>query len=200
KGSVQNFKTNLALNSSFGNAKVEALFDQRIKKREKYDATVYLLDFDLGRLIKNDSIGKITLKAKVKGNGLDPKTANAAIDGIVQKAVFNRYTYKDLTLKGNIENGSFAVKSGMEDPNLNFNLTASGDTKDKYPSIKLKLNLDIADLEKLNLHAGPMKLRGNVDADIANSNPDFLNGKVFLSNIQILQDAEPIVLDSIRVL
>lgn len=200
KGSVQNFKTNLALKSSFGNAKVDALFDQRIKKREKYDASVYLLDFNVGRLIKNDSIGKITLKAKVKGNGLDPKTANAAIDGLVQKAVFNRYTYKDLALKGNIENGSFAVKSGMKDPNLNFDLTASGDTKDKYPSIKLKLNLDIADLEKLNLHAGPMKLRGNVDADIANSNPDFLNGKVFLSNIQILQDAEPIVLDSIRVL
>lgn len=200
KGSAQNFKTNLALNSSFGNAKVDALFDQRIKKREKYDANVSLQEFDLGRLIENDSIGKITLKAKVKGNGLDPKTANAFVDGIVQKAVFNRYTYKDLTLKGNIENGSFAVKSGMEDPNLNFNLTASGDTKEKYPTVKLKLNLDIADLEKLNLHAGPMKLRGNVDADITNSNPDFLNGKVFLSNIQILQDAEPIVLDSICVL
>ncbi|MEO7978217.1 translocation/assembly module TamB domain-containing protein [Flavobacterium sp.] len=200
KGSVQNFKTNLALHSSFGNAKVNALFDQRVKKKEKYDATVYLLDFDLGRLIKNDSIGKITLKAKVKGKGLDPKTAQAELDGIVQKAVFNRYTYRNLALKGNIENGSFAVKSGMKDPNLNFNLTASGNTKQKYPSIKLKLNLDIADLEKLNLHAGPMKLRGNIDADVANSNPDFLNGKVFLSNVQILQDAEPIVLDSVRVI
>lgn len=200
KGSVQNFKTNLALNSSFGNAKIDALFDQRVKKREKYDATVYLLDFDLGRLIKNDSIGKITLKAKVKGKGLDPKTAQAQFDGLVQKAVFNKYTYKDLALKGNIENGSFAVKSGMKDPNLHFDLVASGNTKDKYPTIQLKLNLDIADLEKLNLHAGPMKLRGNVDADIANSNPDFLNGKVFLSNIQILQDAEPIVLDSVRVI
>ncbi|MFB3386543.1 translocation/assembly module TamB domain-containing protein [Flavobacterium sp. LAR06] len=200
KGSVQNFKTNLALNSSFGNAKIDALFDQRVKKREKYDATVYLLDFNLGRLIKNDSIGKITLKAKVKGKGLDPKTAQANFDGLVQKAVFNKYTYRDLALKGNIENGSFAVKSGMKDPNLNFDLVASGNTKDKYPSVQLKLNLDIADLEKLHLHAGPMKLRGNVDADIANSNPDFLNGKVFLSNIQVLQDKEPIVLDSIRVI
>lgn len=199
KGTVQNFKTNLALNSSFGNAKVDGLFDQRVKKKEKYDATVYLLDFDLGRLIKNDSIGKITLKAKVKGNGLDPKTARAQFDGLVQKAVFNRYTYKDLALKGNIANGSFDIKSGMNDPNLNFDLVASGNTQEKYPSIKLKLNLDIADLEKLNLHAGPMKLRGNIDADVANSNPDFLNGKVFLSNIQVLQSAEPIVLDSIRV-
>ena len=200
KGSIQNFNTNLALNSSFGNAKVDALFDQRVKKKEKYDANVSLSDFDLGKLIKNDSIGKITLNAKVKGTGLDPKTARATLDGIVKKAVFNRYTYRNLALKGNIANGSFAVKSGMKDPNLNFNLAASGNTKQKYPSIKLKLNLDIADLEKLNLHAGPMKLRGNIDADVANSNPDFLNGKVFLSNVQILQDKEPIVLDSVRVI
>ena len=200
KGSIQNFKTNLALNSSFGNAKVDGLFDQRIKNKEKYDATVSLLDFDLGNLIKNDSLGKVTLKAKVKGKGLNPQTAQAELDGIVQKAVFNKYTYRDLSLKGNIKNGLFDVKSEMKDPNLTFNLTSNGNAKDKYPSVKLKLNLDIADLQKLNLHAGPMKLRGNVDADIANSNPDFLNGEVFLSNIQILQEAEPIVLDSIKIL
>jgi hypothetical protein len=44
-----------------------------------------------------------------------------------------------------------------------------------------------------------MKLRGNIDADIANSNPDYLNGNVSLSNIQILQEAELIVLDSIKI-
>jgi len=200
KGSVQNFKTNLALNSSFGNTKIDGLYDQRIKNQEKYDATVSLLDFDLGNLIKNDSLGKVTLKAKVKGKGLDPKTAQAELDGIVQKAVFNKYTYRDLSLKGNIKNGLFDVKSGMNDPNLHFDLVANGNAKDKYPSLKLKLNLDIADLQKLNLHAGPMKIRGNVDADIANSNPDYLNGEVFLSNVQILQEAELIVLDSIKIL
>ena len=199
KGSMQNFKTNLALNSSFGNAKVDGLFDQRSKNQEKYDANVSLLDFDLGRFIKNDSLGKVTLDAKVKGKGLDPKTAQAELDGIVQKAVFNKYTYRDLTLKGNIKNGLFAVKSAMKDPNLHFDLVANGNAKDKYPSVQLKLNLDIADLQKLNLHAGPMKLRGNVDADIANTNPDFLNGEVSLSNIQILQEAEVIVLDSIKI-
>jgi hypothetical protein len=189
KGSVPNFKTNLALNSSFGNAKVDGFYDQRIKNQEKYDATVSLLDFDLGRLIKNDSLGKVTLNAKVKGKGLDPKTAQAELDGIVQKAVFNKYTYKNLTLKGNIKNGLFDVKSGMKDPNLHFDLVANGNAKNKYPSVKLKLNLDIADLQKLNLH----------DADIANSNPDYLNGNVSLSNIQILQEAELIVLDSIKI-
>ncbi len=199
KGSFRNFKTNLALNSSFGNAKVDGLYDQRIKNQEKYDANIYLLDFDLGRFIKNDSLEKVTLNAKVKGKGLDPKTAQAELDGIVQKAVFNKYAYRDLTLKGNIKNGLFAVKSAMKDPNLHFDLVANGNAKDKYPSVQLKLNLDIADLQKLNLHAGPMKLRGNVDADIANTNPDYLNGEISLSNVQILQEAEVIVLDSVKI-
>ncbi|MBK0370440.1 translocation/assembly module TamB domain-containing protein [Flavobacterium agrisoli] len=200
KGTVTNFKTNLNLKSSFGSAKVDALFDQRVKNREKYDAAVVFTNFDLGKLIKNDSIGKISVKAKVKGTSLDPKTANAKLNAVVQQAVFNRYTYSNITLDGAIANGNFDVKSNSSDPNIAFVMSASGGFEDKFPAVKLKLNLDIADLEKLHLHAGPLKLRGNIIADFSNTNPDFLNGKLTASNIQILKEAEPIVLDSIKLL
>ncbi|HRN98670.1 MAG TPA: translocation/assembly module TamB domain-containing protein, partial [Flavobacterium sp.] len=91
------------------------------------------------------------------------------------------------------------LDAGMDDPNLTFTLDAGGGFSGKYPTGKLKLNLDIADLNRLNLHAGPMKLRGEVDADIDDSDPDNLNGRVDLHRIQILKDADPIVLDSISV-
>lgn len=198
KGTVSNFKTNLNLKSSYGSAKINAFFDQKVKNQEKYVADVAFTNFDLGRLIKNDSIGKITLNAKVKGNGLDPKTANAKLNAIVKQATFNKYNYTNINLDGTIANGNFDVKSNSIDPNIKFDLIANGRFKDKYPAIKLNLNLDIADLEKLNLHAGPMKLRGVINADVTNSNPDLLNGKINISNVQILQDTEPIVLDSIK--
>ena len=200
KGSIDNFKTKLALNSSYGKANVDALFDNRIKNSEKYDATIAFMDFNLGRLIKNDSLGKITLNAKVKGQGLNPKTANAQLVAIVKKADFNKYTYSNMALKGTIAKGNFDIKADSKDTNLKFKLDANGGFKDKYPAVKLNLNLDIADLEKLNLHAGPLKLRGNVVADIANSNPDYLNGKIVASNVQILQDTEPIVLDKVKII
>ena len=200
KGSINNFKTKLALNSSYGKANVDALFDNRIKNIEKYDATIAFMDFNLGRLIKNDSLGEITGNAKVKGQGLNPKTANAQLVAIVKKANFNKYTYSNMALKGTIVKGNFDVKADSKDPNLKFKLDANGRFKDKYPAVKLNLNLDIADLEKLNLHAGPLKLRGNVVADIANSNPDYLNGEIVASNVQILQVAEPIVLDKVKII
>ncbi len=199
KGSAENLVTNLDVKTSFGNAKVKGFFDGRIKNREKYDADVAFDNFDVGKLIKNDSIGKISLKAKVVGTGLDPKTAAAKINGKLQKAEFNGYTYKNLNLKGDIKNGQFNAAADMSDPNLTFDLVSSGNFKDKYPSnIKLKLNLDMADLEKLNLHAGPMKLKGKVVADVADANPDMLNGKVSAYHFVIATEEDQFQLDSIH--
>ncbi|RKS25008.1 uncharacterized protein DUF490 [Flavobacterium endophyticum] len=199
KGAVNNFNTDLNLASSFGKAKVKASFDQRRKNHEKYQADATIDNFDIGKLLKNDSLGKVSLKAKVKGTGLDPKTANATIDGTLIKAEFNRYAYRNLKLKGAIQNGNFNATAGMNDANLTFALKAEGNFKDKYPSVKLKLNTDIADLEKLNLHAGPMKIRGDVYADIPSSNPEFLNGTISIHNILIADAKETYALDSIKV-
>ncbi|NUY79483.1 translocation/assembly module TamB domain-containing protein [Flavobacterium sp. MAH-1] len=199
KGSAKNMNANLDVKTSFGNAKVKGFFDGRVKNREKYNADVAFAEFDLGKLIKNDSIGKISLKAKVVGTGLDPKTAVAKLDGKLQKAEFNGYTYKNLNLKGDIKNGRFNAVADMSDPNLTFDLVSSGNFKDKYPSnVKLKLNVDIADLDKLNLHAGPMKLKGKVEADMANTNPDMLNGKVSAYHFVIANEKEQFQLDSIH--
>ena len=198
-GAINNFQTDIVLNSSFGSAKAKGYFDQRQKDLEKYDMKISLLNFDIGRLIKNDSLGRISVNADVKGTGLNPKTANATVKALLAKAEFNGYAYKDLKLDGKIRSGLFDITAGMSDPNLDFDLVANGAFDDKFPKGKMKLNLDIADLQKLNLHAGPMKLRGEIVADITNGDPDMLNGTLGLNRIQILMDKDPIILDSISI-
>ena len=200
KGTIANFMTDLKLISSFGNAKIKATFDQRIKNKEKYNAQTEFVDFDLGKLIKNDTVGRITLKANFKGIGLNPKTANAIIDAKLLKGNFKKYNYKNIVVKGNINNGLFNVKANAKDPNLTFDVVSSGSFRDKYPTGKLKLNVDIADLEKLNLHAGPMKLRGEIDANVQSAALDYLNGKVNAYNFIIANAKDQFVLDSITVI
>ena len=199
KGTLNNFTTNLNLASSFGNAKVKGTLDQSVKGHERYNGDVDIANFDLGALLKNDSIGRITIKAKVKGTGLDPQTANASLKGKVIKAEYNGYTYRDLTIDGAINNGKFNAVAAMNDPNLDFDLVANGGFKGKYPNGKLKLNVDIADLDKLNLHAGPLKLRGNVDADITDANPDNLNGTISMNNFMFVNEKEEFALDSVNI-
>jgi hypothetical protein len=197
KGMVKNFKTNLNIVSSYGNAKIKGGFDQRFKGREKYDGDIALTEFNIGKLLTNDSLGKISLRAKVNGTGLNPKTANATVKAVLEHAQFNHYDYRNLVVDGEIKNGNFNATAGMKDPNLTFNLAAGGGFNDKYPSAQVKLNVDIADLEKLNLHAGPLKLKGNVDADIQTADLDYLNGTISLSHMQFLAENDPVILDSI---
>lgn len=198
-GGLNNFETNLKLKSTSGNATIRALFDRSRKNAERYDALVNLDQFDLGRLLRNDSIGKISLDANVKGVGLDAKTANATLSGKVKQGKFNGYNYTNLNLDGLIANGTFEAKAAMNDPNLTFKLVTSGGFKDKYPAIKLKMNLDIADLDKLNLHAGPLKIKGNIVADVPTADLDFLNARVDLTDINFANEKEQIALDSIKI-
>ena len=200
KGMIANFSTKMNLTSSFGNAKINASFDQSRKKYERYNAQTELINFDLGKLIKNDSVGKVTLKANIKGTGFDPKSATASLNGNIIKAYYNKYTYTNLILKGAIANGKFNAVASANDPNLTFDLVSNGSFKDKYPVAKLKLNVDIADLEKLNLHAGPLKIRGAIDADIQSANLDYLNGSVYAHSISVVDAKEEFAIDSISII
>jgi hypothetical protein len=199
KGTIANFNTNLNFVSSFGNAKIKGTYYRSIKNQDKYDAQVELTSFEFGKFIKNDSIGKVTLKANIKGSGSNLKTATASFSGTILKAYYNKYTYQNLSLKGTIRNGNFNATAYAKDPNLTFDLVSSGSFRDKYPTGKLNLNVDIADLEKLNLHAGPMKIRGVIDADIQSGNLDYLNGNISANNISITNAKEQFVIDSINV-
>ena len=199
KGKLDDFAINLNLNSSYGNATVKANFNSKVKNHEKYNADAEFRNFDLGKLIKNKDVGRISLRAKIDGNGLNPKTANATVNGRIVSAYYNKYNYRNAELSGTIRNGEFDATVGMKDPNLTFDLVSSGSFRDKYPAVKLKLNTDIADLEKLNLHAGPMKLKGQLEADIPTADPDYLNGNIVLHHFRMANEKQDIAIDSVLI-
>jgi hypothetical protein len=200
KGKISNFNTDLLAITSMGNATVRANFNQTQKNKETYSAETLLDEFDLGAFLKNEKLGKLSIKANVEGVGLDPKTANATIESEISKAEFNKYAYQNIKLSGTIANGNYNANIDSKDENLLFNLVANGDFEGKNPSLKLNLKLDIADLRKLNLHAGYLKLKGNVDADFESLNIDNLSGKLLITNSLVALETEQFPLDSIQVI
>jgi hypothetical protein len=67
-----NFATDLILESSFGPAKVKALFDQRLKIKKnimsKQSSTILIFENS-----SKQFVWKITGNATIKGSGLNPK-------------------------------------------------------------------------------------------------------------------------------
>lgn len=199
KGRINDFFTNLNLNSSFGKAQIKANFNQTRKNKETYEGEANLTNFDLGKLIKDQTLGKISVSTKVSGSGLNPKTANATMSAKLIRAYYNKYNYENGFVQAAISNGEFKANLLMKDPNLSFDLASNGRFGDKYPAVKLKLNLAIADIEKLNLHAGTLKLRGQMEGELSNTSFDYLNGNVNFRNLEITNPSGAFKIDSIQI-
>ncbi|MEO0059967.1 MAG: hypothetical protein RLZZ312_1614, partial [Bacteroidota bacterium] len=199
-GKIDDFKTNLKLFSSLGNVFISnARFNNQRKNNEKYVAQTEFFDFDLGKLINNKSLGKISLKAKVNGNGFNPKTLKTNVDGTISKFYYNQYTFQNLQLNATASRRLFNAKAISKDKNFDFVLLSNGSFRNKYPKAKLHLDITYADLQKVKLYNQPMKIRGKLLADIETADIDFLNGKISLNQFTLANATDQFLLDSIKV-
>lgn len=199
QGSMLSFETDLALISSLGNANIQARFNSVKKNKEKYQANVTVKSFDLGIFLKNNQFGKVTANAIIKGESLKPETANATLTSKIEKVQYNAYNYENIKIDGNIKNGQYVANANANDPNLTFVLDAKGVVKSKNPSLNLKLSLDLIDLNKLNFHDSPLKMRGNITANFEDLNPDNLNGTINANDFLVALEQEQFPLDTISI-
>jgi anti-sigma28 factor (negative regulator of flagellin synthesis) len=199
KGSMTNFGTNFNIRSDMG-AAVLAANMKGTKGRENYKANINLVNFNVGRLLKQQpTLGRVSAKAAVTGTGLDAKKINAKFNATVLSAYYNTYTYRNLTLSGGYANEQLAVKGNMPDSNLNFNLTANANLAGKYPAVKANVALKHVDLQKLNFSTSVFRLAGNIKADIKTADVDYLNGDVFATGLQLVKDGKKFNVDTIEV-
>ncbi|PST84472.1 DUF490 domain-containing protein [Pedobacter yulinensis] len=197
RGSMTNFNTALQLRSDMGNASVLAKMTGS-KGREKYDATVRLDNFHVGRLLQQQpKLGRVTLRAKVAGTGIDPKTLNARFTADLVNAYYNQYTYRNLRLQGSYTRQKISVKGSMPDSNANFRLDATANLAGKYPAVKLDLDLRRLDLQRLNFSKTELAALGRIKADFSTADPDYLNGRLDVTGLQVAKDGQRFNVDTI---
>ncbi|TDO23252.1 uncharacterized protein DUF490 [Pedobacter duraquae] len=198
-GGLTDFKTNFNINTDMGGAKLVASM-KGAKGKENYTAHVEMLNFNVGRLLKQQAqLGRISARADVAGTGLDPKTAAARFNALILSATYNKYTYRNLKLNGDFAKQQLNLKSNMADSNANFNLSATANIAGKYPSVKANLDLKRVDLQKLNFSPTEFKLAGVVKADIPTADPDYLNGDISVTGLQLAKEGQLINVDTIIV-
>src|SRR5690606_23900833 len=175
KGGMEDIYADIGLFSTYGNAKLTGTINQKVKNAEKYDLTASLASFDVGKLIKQDSLGIVTATAKITGTGFDFAANNAEIDAEVKEAVYNNYIYKDISLKGGISQGNYDIVLHSDDENA---------------TIKTEGTITKVDLNELGFSETPMAFAGKIDADFTSVNPDALNGTLSLNDFALSNGEE----------
>lgn len=198
KGGIRNFKTNMQLRSSLGAVNLNAAYNGARKGHETYNADVKMNKVNVGALTRQPKMaGEVTLNANVKGTGINPKNLSLQFKGNVASAYVQGYTYKNLEMTGTATNGSYVVNAHMADPNIHFSLDAKANMNKKYPSANATLMLDSIDLQKLNFSKTPLRLHGKLIADLPTADPDYLNGKILLTDLLMVNNGQRIQLDTI---
>ncbi|WP_395766959.1 translocation/assembly module TamB domain-containing protein [Aquirufa sp.] len=181
------FRTSGKLNTGLGY--MEGDVSMRIKDSmslSSYEGQVALKKFKLGKLlVLEDYLGTIDLAAKIKGNGFSNQSANVDFDGLISEINFNRYAYKRVSLKGNLQKQLFKGTVAVKDSHLLANMSGEINLRQAKPTYQLEGSVDRADMAQLHFSNEPIRLKTNFTIDFALNTWDDLTGRGFFQEVYI---------------
>jgi hypothetical protein len=181
------FRTSGKLNTGLGY--MEGDVSMRIKDSmslSAYEGQVALKKFKLGKLlVLEDYLGTIDLSAKIKGNGFSNQSANVDFDGLISEINFNRYAYKRVSLKGNLQKQLFKGTVAVKDSHLLANMSGEINLRQAKPSYQLEGRVDRADMAQLHFTKEPIRIKSDFDIDFALNTWDDLTGRGFFQDVYI---------------
>jgi len=200
KGGMTAFKTNLALVTEKGTAKVDGTV-QMTKRDTLYDAAVNVRDLNIGQIMKMDStLGILSFEGKIKGKGTDPKKLVANFDGKVNRLDAMGYRYHDIDMDVSADKGAMKASILSPDPNIKLKLNASANMKSTYPKVAFELLVDSINLQKLHLMQDALSYRGKLSGNFSTADPNFLNGEAHITNSLIQYNSDRYALDTVSLL
>ncbi|WP_152268486.1 translocation/assembly module TamB domain-containing protein [Agriterribacter humi] len=201
-GNTGKLVTDLLLKTSLGNASLKGTMEEIADaKRSVYNLQLNTTALDLGTILQNkESLGPVSADFHIKGNGYDIKTANATLTGKIRSAIIKQYEYRDLNMKGTIADQQATVHADIADPNIHFAADATADLSKEYPSVQLNATIDSIKTQALHLTGDELIYRGNVKGDFKNTNPDSLDGTLFILQSLLVHNQQRVQMDTIQLL
>lgn len=147
----KNLETDIELVSRLGLIIADLKIDNIDANNEAtYLGNLIMDNFDLGTLINDTNVGKISFNVDVAGTGFTAESVNSQVKGDVFSIGYNNYEYERIKVVGNIRNKIFDGNLIANDPN--FDLTFNGliDFSEKVKKYDFTANVEHANLKALN--------------------------------------------------
>lgn len=199
-GNAGKLRTNLNVNTSAGFVSVNGSFaDLMNPNATTYNASIRTSGLQLGRILRQpDMIGSVSGNFLLNGKGLTPETMNTRFVGNVSSLGYNHYTYRNIKASGSLRGTAFNVKTDVNDPNIDLNLTASGNFSDN-PSFRINGMVDSIKLQPLHFTPDPMIFRGRIDGTLANLNADNPDINLLITKALLVSNNDRLPLDTVQI-
>ena len=182
-----NFRTNLGTISSDLNMKINAITNET-----NYSGHIVTNNFELGDYINSqDILGKVSVDATIKGQGLKLDDLAANIEGRIDEIELRNYTYKNCTISGNFTKQLFSGDLIVADENLNLDFKGTIDLSNDIPVFDFSSKITNANLFKQNLltldsyaykQYGNLILNSDLELHFEGNSIDNLQGIIKIDN------------------
>ena len=108
--SLKHFNLNGNFNTSFGNIYTNI----KIRPVQEFSGHISLDNFDLGKMLNKEAmLGPATGKADFEGKGYKVKTMQLHYDADVKKLVYEKETYRNIQLEGNLNEKIYKIHGNL---------------------------------------------------------------------------------------
>ncbi len=162
-----------------------------------YAGTIAIDSFDVGALLQDSTIGTLTMKLDVDGEGLSPEAIASQLDTRIESFTYQDYTYHDVYVNGKVAEQRFNGQARMDDPNVKFQFKGLLDFSDTIPAVDFVANVDTLALQPLGFYPTPLGVKLGVTSKLRGNNADNLVGGFRIDSLYLQDSANYVLLDSL---
>ena len=202
KGKVDEFDTKGNLNTTLGNAVVDVNMNFK-PKTPTYKGMLETDNLQLGKLVKQNKVGILSINGQIDGQGFDINTLDAKINALVKRVDVDGTKYKNLTINGLVSKKKFDGIFVSQDEKLALNFNGKLDLSGKQPFYNFNSRFISINLQKMGITKEPIIASGLATLNFTGDDIDNFTGSALLKNISIKNGdhtifAEELLLESIH--
>ncbi len=197
EGSMENFDTDLLLETSSGDVDLLAAIQTGADSIPHYQAQVHIRDFDLGYVLSQDSLGIVRLEMELDGKNFDPEKAEAELEGIINSIEYGHRTYEEIPIYATIDNSEMEAEISLEDSLIHFDLEACAEFDLERPYYRAQLNLDGIDLMGMGLTSDDFRASGKVTIEAVGDSINEIDLHVDATEVLFIREGDRYPMDSL---
>ena len=229
KGTLDDFKTELALKSSAGNVKLDMEASSDADNMMRCSANVSAAGVNVGRFLKSDLVGPVTLSAKIDGKFASPlrrsdfvETADVKLHAFVRQCHLKNYPLQNVNVDATYKRKNCEASLLAMDKNVQLVFDGTADFSEELPKYSGELKVDkltvgeafaqcatvdsatAAGFDKFisfaQRHQDMNLTLGLLKANIVGNNLDNLSGVIMLDTVVYTQDSRQLKSNTARLI
>ena len=151
----------------------------------------------LDKILMDSLYGNTVFDIKATGKGISHETAEAQVTAIIPAVHLKGYDYKNIDLDAAISATVIDANFQIKDSAFTTELIAKYSLDTLNPLLKATAHIENVDLQRLGFMADPVKIKGDLIADLTNVNAKHINGTIRIPHLEIMKGKDIYKLDSI---